>query len=85
MTGGLGLQSEMGNLQTYFYLGLLLTLIGAAILLLVLVGVRQVVPLWREGGHPVIAALTALVFLSVVVFLVIGTWATVVATFHVGI
>jgi hypothetical protein len=26
-----------------------------------------------------------LVFLSVVVFLVIGTWATVVATFHVGI
>src|SRR5205807_160179 len=79
MTRGLRLAGEMGDLQTYFYLGLLLTLLGSAVLVLVLIGVRQVVPLWREGGHPVIAALTALVLLSVVLFLVVfpeNAWGT---------
>jgi hypothetical protein len=75
------LASEMGNLQTAFYVALLLALFGAAILLLVAVGARQLVPVWR-AGHPVIAALAGLVLLSVVLFVVVGTWATVAATFH---
>jgi hypothetical protein len=76
------LTSPMGELQTYFYLALLLALFGIAIVSLVAVGARQMAPLWR-AGHPVLAALTGAVLVAVVLFVVVGTWATLRATFHV--
>lgn len=76
------LTSPMGALQTVFYLALLLALFAAFIAFCLAAGARQLVGVWR-AGHPVIATLTGAVLVAVALFLVVGTWATIRATFHV--
>jgi hypothetical protein len=69
------LASEMGVLQTFFYLGLLLGLFAVATAVLLVVGASRLPAAWR-AGHPVVAALAAAVLAAIALFAVVGTAAT---------
>ena len=76
--------SEMNQLQTVFYLVLLIAVLLAATLALVAAGLRHVVPLARSGGHPAIAAITAFTLLLILAFVLVGSAAVLhgIATHH---
>ncbi len=65
------LTSEMGWLQTVLYLVLLVSILVGAALLMMLLGMRQLVPLFK-AGHPVLASITGTAFLLIVLFLVVS-------------
>jgi hypothetical protein len=67
--------SEMNQLQTVFYLALLIAVLLAATLALVAAGLAYTVPLIRAREHPVVAAVTVFTLLLILAFVLIGSGA----------
>jgi hypothetical protein len=72
---GLRLVGEVDQLQTVFYLVLLIAVMLAAVLAFVAAGLRYVLPLARSGAHPAIAVMAAFTLLLILAFVLVGSWA----------
>jgi hypothetical protein len=81
---GLPLVGEMDQLQTAFYLVLLVGVLLAATLAFVAAGLAYVVPLIRSREHPAIAAVTVFTLLLILAFVLVGSGAVLhgIATHH---
>lgn len=73
MTGVL-LQSPggMDELQTFFYLALLIGVMLTFIFVILGIGLRQWVSLAREGEHPLIASIIGLTLIGALTFIVVA-------------
>jgi hypothetical protein len=77
--------SEMGELQTLFYLVLLVVILVGSAVLFCLIGLRRLPALAVRDGHPFVAALVGLTLVSVILFIAVGGTAVVLAIFHVSV
>ena len=66
--------SEMDEIQTIFYLALVIIVMVVFILIFLAVGLYHWVGLLRDGEHPVIASLIGVILVGILAFMVVTAY-----------